>query len=703
MSRWRKMPKQRRVLYLTVVALSLLAIAVVSAPWSSASTSIAIDDPGTPATNLEAPLPPPEAVFLEKISFGDYGNARVIVQLNQEQVAQKLREGTADFIIIGPPSNPILLTDDGQNADATAGDGYYSATAWVDSEELAARANRDKEAAERSGGKVTVFAGRSVAGEEAPVPFDSTGFESGKRVPLNPAVVFNEPETEEPVTTDPGTTETSAPLPVNKAVVAGMNTYQRRVLMIRDVGVVRDPSRTYDPCTNTGNQSGIWTFRHLMTQMANQTASGIDPAVFTENWLRHWVANQTVNSFTVPSRVQMQQLINQWKAGGAQLDMSRSPLRLLAIVPRVDLRRSTTGGGGYTTVNNGTFIDAGELRFIFGFVLRPGWTLSGGYSPSQAPSLGGGCRALPFSVILEYRVPKCNCESVKAWAQRWDDLVNFAPGPGSVYNSRLAALTEAVVRAGVNPARPNGNALGQLRTNEIALTTPWELREFQLTQFPFSMLTETTTADTAHDSFNNTALFQSWIQTRVGPPLFGPNWNQPIPQVPLFFQGGNFLGANPRVPSTAFFWNAPGLNLLPNGGNNKDNWGRHRASLAACNGCHAKETRTSFVHVDPSTPGLPANLSQFLTGTVPPIPDPAAGIPSRTFDDLARREQDLKRAKDFLCLRFQSADAAHVRDSVASTGRVPADVFNGAPALPVHKMITIALEDAKANHIFEVH
>ena len=48
--------------------------------------------------------------------------------------------------------------------------------------------------------------------------------------------------------------------------------------MIRDPAVVTDPTRTWDPCTNAGNANGVWTFNHLMTQMANQPRSGIDPS-----------------------------------------------------------------------------------------------------------------------------------------------------------------------------------------------------------------------------------------------------------------------------------------------------------------------------------------------------------------------------------------------------------------------------------------
>jgi hypothetical protein len=41
-------------------------------------------------------------------------------------------------------------------------------------------------------------------------------------------------------------------------------------------------------------------------------------------------------------------------------------------------------------------------------------------------------------------------------------------------------MTESVARHGAAPAKGNENALNQIRTNEVALAFPWELREFRL-------------------------------------------------------------------------------------------------------------------------------------------------------------------------------------------------------------------------------
>ncbi len=57
-----------------------------------------------------------------------------------------------------------------------------------------------------------------------------------------------------------------------------------RELMINDPAVVDDPARTFNPCTAAGIPMGIWTFGHLMSEMANQPSTGVDPSDFALNW-----------------------------------------------------------------------------------------------------------------------------------------------------------------------------------------------------------------------------------------------------------------------------------------------------------------------------------------------------------------------------------------------------------------------------------
>jgi hypothetical protein len=626
------------------------------------------------ALELSAPIPSPAQVSIQRTTaFPDLGNVLVTVQLNPEDIAAKKADGTQDFVTLGDPGSVVILRDDGRGVDAAPADGIYTGIAAVDDAALQARAQADQNAITvNKGANVPVFAGRVNTGSAPPKAFDFAGFNSGKAVPFDPAVVYLGPES----TTNGAqpTLQSSHGLEsISQAVVVpGTNPFQEHVLMIRDLSVVNDATRTWNPCTG-GNPTGVWTFNHLMTNNANQVASGIDPAIYTENWLANWTTPPTINGHTVSTR-STAAILNAWpKRTDGHVDLAKSPFRLLAIVSRLDLRRTTGGGGSYTVPTSGNFIDGGEARFVFGLM--------------------NGCSVKAFAVIFEYRVPKCGCEEVKAWANQWIKL-NSLPF-GATYNTALQNLTEQFAKVNANPARPNGSALGQQRTNDFVLSQPWELREFQLTQFPFSLLNETTTADTPLDNFNNSLTFKSWVQTKVKPALFGPTFQQAIPPVPLFFTGTNFLGSNPQAP---ILWNAPGLNLA----NLQENWARHRASLATCNSCHTTETATNFTHVDPRTAfGVKAILSGFLTGIS--LNDPAFGSPTRDFDDLARRELDIQAIAGATCGGMATADVASVKATLAATGVLPDDIFGIRGPVPADRTTSVAIDDMRRNIVFEVH
>lgn len=683
MALWKRWSPRRRSLTLATI-LTLLTLATT---WAAASRNN--------AQELSAPLPSPLAVSIQKTgAFPDHGNLLIFVKLNSKQLEAKVADGTRSFVTLGGGDQTILLRDDGQGGDRTSGDGIFTGLGTADDEVFASRAEDDAGQVERNGSRtVPIFSGRITLGTREPQSFDFEKFQRGEEVSLRPAVAFVGAESVKGKASGGGLQTATAKLQnIRAAVTLGTNQFQERVLMIRDLAVVNDPTRTWDPCLG-GNPNGAWTFNHLMTEMANQTASGIDPAIFVENWLGHWLVNQTINGNVVPNRnANMTALLAAWpKRLDGHIDLAQSPFRLLAIDPRLDLRRTLGGGGGYSNPT-GKFLDAGEARFVFGHTNR--------------------CSPQPFAVIFEYRIPSCECEEVKDWAAKWVELDGFVPGT-SDYNDRLAKLTESFVLAGSSPLRPNGSAIGQVRTNEISLGRPWELREFQLTQFPFSFLAETTAADTPIDAFNipaPTAAFDNWVTTVAGFLTPGLNFEDPIPGVPLFFNGANFLGSNPRTPSTGFHWRVtPALvpSLSPSAGMNTINWGRHRASMASCNGCHGRESRPAltvarFVHVDPSTAfGFPATLSEFLTG-VNNLPDPQepAGLPLRSFDDLARREIDIQEVAKTICVKMKPVDE-DVKAFFVKNGSLPADIFgskkSAAPPVP------IAVDDFLRNVILEVH
>jgi hypothetical protein len=348
-------------------------------------------------------------------------------------------------------------------------------------------------------------------------------------------------------------------------------------LAITSLSVVEDPVRS--------QPGGAWHFGTLMRAMAGNQ----DPSNLVRQWLRTWGAPQQVNGITLPARTKMlTQVLGPWeqRSGGTDrpLDFSTAPFRLLAIVNRMDLRKAG--------------VQAGEGRFVFGVVDPQG-------------------RPLPFTVILEYALPGTTPEAVQRWARDWHELGQLGLAHPE-YKAKLQALTARFAGAGVMPERPFGSALNQIRTNEVALAEPWEMREFVLTA---SGLQPATVKLTPDFGFENTVRLGDYIRANQADILAERH------VVPESFGGVRFLGAGARMPE-GFFWRAPNVTAEA----------RHKFSLNTCNGCHARETGTEFMHIANRPAGQMAVLSPFLRGVT--VTDPVTQS-TRRFDDLGRRAQDL--------------------------------------------------------------
>lgn len=356
-------------------------------------------------------------------------------------------------------------------------------------------------------------------------------------------------------------------------------------LMIRNLLVVEDPIRTNWSGSLTNPSDGAWTFGRLMTAMAGQN----DPEVFVRNWLAHWDSVQTVNGLPVASRPMNALVTQPWltASGGTRLDLRRAPFRLLAIVNRMDLRDLTRGS-------------AGEGRFVFGV-------------------LGAGGNQLQFTVILEFNLPATTQADVDRWAADWHALGTLPIG-SAAYNQALETITSRFAGASVSPTRPNGSAINQVRSNEIALSAPWELREFQLNAA--GQLIQVPVAQTTDLPLNNSPALAQFINANTAALLTDTH------VVPATFNGAPFL-AGSALTNFGHTWRAPGIT---------NNEARFHFSVNTCNGCHAGETNTPFLHVFPRNVGQVAALSGFLTGTT--VPDPVTGQP-RTFNDLFVRSESL--------------------------------------------------------------
>lgn len=384
-----------------------------------------------------------------------------------------------------------------------------------------------------------------------------------------------------------------------------------RELMVRAIPVVEDPTRTTWNGSLADPKAGAWHFGRLMTQLAGPAQN---PSDFTREWLSKWESPQLVNGINVPARTNIGPLvIGPWpKLPDGRLDLTRAPMRLLAIVNRMDLKNLASG-------------NAGEGRFVFGV-------------------LDGAGNQTQFTVIFEYRLPAANQAELDQWANRWHALSTFPIGSPD-YNNALQDVTDRFTGTIGAPS------LSQLRTNEIALTSPWELREFRIDAN--AKLAQVTVAQTANLPLNQSPPLADWINQNQAAILAGTH------QVPLQFNGQPFRAGAAETPF-GIFWNSPGI-ISPDA--------RFLFSVNTCNGCHAGETNTTFLHVGPRNPGFEAPLSGFLTGIT--VNDPVNGTP-RTFNDLAARRDAFV---DLLCAA-KSTKTAVISPANGSTvgGFVPVEV-----------------------------
>lgn len=569
---------------------------------------------------------PPLATSVEILALSpalkDGRNALVLADFSAAFPSTAITAARAPASIVLSVENGLaVLNDLGVQGDEKAGDGLFTGLVRIDPE----AAKRDVEsflqrARDSKADVVTLFNRREVVGH---LKFDvADAFEpAGRERRFN----FTLPLLGEQ-------SVQALPLPRLKLLLPP-TTDPARTLLVRDLGVVQDPARTFSPCTPSGavapfgNPAGAWSFRTLMTHMANPAVSGISPQVFVNDWLKKWLSTDgsvkhtdgSVLAFGIPARPALQAIVNSlqpaWNpAVPSSLDLDKLPFRLLAIVNRIDLAEAVTYGPG----------SPGELRFVFGLLERQGNT----------------CVPAPMTVILEYKVPTTQCAGLRKLAHKWIALDALVPG-SAAYNAQLQALTDQVSAAGAFPGQFNASAIGQVRTNEVRLSLPWELREFTLQASPiFGKLLHTSVKQTPDKSLNRTAVLSAFIAN-------------PQPNVPVQHLGVDFLGAaiqyGPGAAPANPPWNGNPLN---------GNAARFQFSLNTCSGCHLSETGTSFTMVSPDGPlNAPAPLARFLTGTAAtspftPIIDPEYGTPSRHFNDLRRRGQQLDQLAAKSCFRL---------------------------------------------------
>jgi hypothetical protein len=532
-------------------------------------------------------LSPPE---VRDISIKKLGQGKALVMV---EFAPDKRLGRT--VTVMAEEGNIVLHDDGQEGDTKADDGIFSAIISLDVDALVNEEERTIKALAGKKGPLVVhkFRGRDIVGEET---LDLRKLEDDLHRDI---IIFPH--------------RLPGPWLVQSA----------SSLFITDSNVVNDTNRTFDPCTGLGTPMGKWTFGSLMSNMANPTLTGIDPSDFVLDWLTNWLANQTVNGFTVQARTGMQSFIDQWpKLSNGKLDLGQAPMKLLAIVNRIDLAANSAYGpaGG------------AEGRFVF----APEFFFTNLPSTNVECSFGSN-----FNVIVEYGVPISSCSQIRSWANQWLGLQDFQLGSPQ-YNSALEAITDQFTAANANPQKPNGSALDQLRTDEIHFGNDWELREFHLAGYlQEATVAQTPDRGTYDGAINppgpNALLLGAWVNLNAGA-VSANSYTVPAEMpAPPASSPTPFLGG--EVTNEFDFWNATNI---------ATELARHNLSLNTCNACHGAETGTGFVQIS-AFQGT--TLSGFLTGinnvTVPvnappePFSNGSYVNPVYSYNDLERRAQVL--------------------------------------------------------------
>ncbi len=574
-----------------------------------------------------------EDIYLElldtPLSSGE--NVRLTARFSKEDIA-RIKE---EFFAMQIGKEKVVLRNDGKGADVRGGDGVFSILLKEDLTELMNDLEQAKKAALAS--KRKNFDGRTIEMTQ----LDRKGLSM-----FNPRDLSSKRNVNIPIIIFPfikGGAALKFPILADKS------------LMITDIGVVEDPTRTFKPCDFTaaaGNPNGVWTFGELMRQMASPSPGSIanDAATITfiTNWLNTWSVPNTVNGDNIPAR-NIISVMNTWQSLSDQANLAagnpvgpllveRCPFRLMAIVNRLDLR----GSSGYG------FSDAGEGRLVF-------------------CALDNVCNSREFTVIFEYGINKKKCEAVKSFGQEWANLSDPALGIGTpAYNAALEAIILQFTQSGTNVAKPNQSSINQVRTNEIALAAPWELREFNLTTAGSLSIVDVKMEPAR--KFNTklpnaqTQFLADYANTNEAD-ILANTYEIPLVHLGTDFRGGAAHTQFPPTGAVNVAGNTPhhwdGRPIAPHLINNDD--ARHILSLNTCSGCHGGETQTFFTHIDPTGFGAPAGLSGFLTGTpgrggavdadglangimsvLDPAGRPAGGPPvMRGFSDLQRRVDDL--------------------------------------------------------------
>jgi hypothetical protein len=394
-------------------------------------------------------------------------------------------------------------------------------------------------------------------------------------------------------------------------------------LVITDPRVIASPLETrFDPSHPSGRHpAGAWSFGRLVHNMLPPASRNSRAAAsqLVMGWLKTWETDQQPNPTVTAARARpaIRLLITEpWKtASGCAdptspetdasclLDFTKAPLRLMAIVNRPDLR----------IIRDDDTAIGGEGRFVFQVV---GPTLGVDAATNALRIMDPAIKPQKFTVILEYSLPVSHRIETLIWAHRWHMLGLLPFGIG--FNAVLRTITHDFAGPDADRRRPNGNALNQVRTNEVALmgarfpTTGfvaakqfWELREFRLTSAGLAPHTVNLEPSRLFDVSRATQVDGEGTRTAELELFLGQHAAEVVAEE---FRLPHALSGNSALVGTAPYgaWGKrtnPNPPTIPSAGITSDFVDvpvevRDSFAINTCAGCHRHETDTRhFMHI----------------------------------------------------------------------------------------------------------
>ncbi|MCB9262768.1 MAG: hypothetical protein H6607_10375 [Flavobacteriales bacterium] len=645
-----------------VLSIALLISSFVNESSSSQTLNQYSDDP-----------PLVKRVTIQKLPIINPDSTNLIIRVMYDYY-----EPLPETLEVFSSGTKFLLHDDGQLGDYLSGDMEYACYARVNLNDLVAKLN-GYENQIISDGYVMYFDGHDGFQEINVLPFNEIDFLNGMEVEVDQRLIL--------------------------AKDCDNELIKHQSLFITDLSVVEDPARTFNCISETGNPVGLYTFGNLMKNMANQSSTSVTAKNFVKSWLKpytqdvydpssyflHWKREFVLKFLIAPwiskadGQTEVDNTINlgnwesRWDAQQESDLLKYAPFKLTAIVNRLDLR----GNMGYSSALG----KAGETRFIYSLVNiyqvdaseDPDSRGRGNIGEPTSNMLHGGSSDFldwqGMNVIFEYRNVQTSKCALQQYAQDWLDLSELAMGT-ETYNAALEDITETVINANATPSKPNGSAIGRIRSNEKILfktldknissgsfSVTWGQSNWQFRQFEINNLTHLL----EEVSLNNTPTLEFYNSPRIIDRVSLTNGVTQDVTAMIATGGYNFyisknltswafdpknkfqiLRERHRMPRTyagerlldiggeTFLEynhyldldygdatsNIPNFNYSneANGNNQMARDLRHKLSLNTCQGCHCGETKTAFTQVAPLGYGQSANywgsVPDYKTGKI---------------------------------------------------------------------------------------